>query len=697
MRRACTAVVCVLLVALLASASTAAGPAPIRLAPEVRDRFAAALQSYRAGDWATAARELADIARSAAPIGDYALLYQAESLARLGDAADARLVAQQIPDQWPDSRAVPAALTLAAEQASRAGDEAGAAGLWRRLLDRFPDQSDLPRVRLAWAQALANAGRLGEAAAAYRELWLLLPASPQGDAAARELRALEGRGVPVAAPTPAQRVERAERLVAAGTAEAARSEADLLLAERPSTEVALRALHVVMEASRRLNRDDAALLAVNRALALAPADKRAAWILDSAKIQQKKNRDGAIVQLDRLLTAEPKSAEVPEAMLLKARLLEAGSAPKSAEPVYVKLAQSYPESDEGLAAAWRLGWLSWLRGDHGEAAERWGRIPSIRTASQGYRDAATYWVGRAQAELGQTEAATRQFAQLIAEAPRSYYGILASRRAPRLPPGPGRNPVSVQLAASLPVDPRELLQADAPWARVEALRAVGLGEHADDEMEYIVRRSADNPRRLYALSAAYAQESRFYLSLRILRRNFLGVARSAPPVPRTFWDLFYPLGWRAELTDAASHAALDPYFVAAIVREESSFNPQARSRVGARGLMQLMPDTARPLAKSRGLPTSEDSLDDPTVNLAVGSAYLGLLMKEFGEPRLAVAAYNAGPTRVREWWKGRTTEDLEVWVELIPYDETRRFVRRVMLAWEEYRRLHGPSAVSAKP
>src|SRR5712692_10031873 len=98
MRRACTAVVCILFVALLTSASTA-GPAPVRLAPEARDRFAAALQSYRAGDWATAARELADIARSAAPIGDYALLYQAESLARLGDAADARVVAQQIPDQ----------------------------------------------------------------------------------------------------------------------------------------------------------------------------------------------------------------------------------------------------------------------------------------------------------------------------------------------------------------------------------------------------------------------------------------------------------------------------------------------------------------------------------------------------------------------------------------------------------------------
>src|SRR5437667_41827 len=194
MRRACTAMTCVLFVALLASASPAAGPAPVRLTPEARDRFAAALQSHRAADWATAAREFADLARSAAPIADYALLYHADSLARLGDAANARLLAQQILDQWPDSRAVSAALILAAEQASRAGDEAGAAALWRRVLDRFPDLPDLPRARLAWAQALSNAGRLGEAAAAYRELWLLLPASPQGEAAARELSALEGRG-----------------------------------------------------------------------------------------------------------------------------------------------------------------------------------------------------------------------------------------------------------------------------------------------------------------------------------------------------------------------------------------------------------------------------------------------------------------------------------------------------------------------
>ena len=696
MRWTVAAVGCLSLL-LFTVSSRAAGPSPARLSPETRDRFAAAVSAYRAGDWAQAARELAEISRAAAPIVEYALLHQAESLAHLGDTAAARAAAQQAIDMAPDSRAVPPALLLAAEQASRAGDDAGAAALWRRFLDRFPDHVQAPRARLRMAQSLAASGRSGEAAAAFRELWLMAPASPQADSAARELRALEGRGVSAVPVGPVLRIERAERLVAAGVGDQARSEAEAVLAEGPPAELALRALRVMADGARRSGRDDVALVAVNRGLALSPADKRAPWLLESAKIQQKKNRDGAIAAVDRLVADYPKSPEADDALLLKARVLESGPDPKSAEPVYLKLAQAYPEGEEGLRAAWRLGWLSWLRGDYAEAAERWGRITATRAASQGYRDASTYWIGRAHEQRGDAEGAARQFAQVVAEAPRSYYGVLAARRSPRSQPNPARNPASAHLAASLPADPRETLQGDTQYARAEALRSVGLGDFADEEMDEAVRRSVADPRRLYALSAAYANDARYFLSLRILRRHFIGLARSAPPaLPRAFWDIFYPLGWRAELTDAASRASVDPFLVAAVVREESSFDPQARSRVGARGLMQLMPDTARQLARGRGLPSGEEVLVDPAANLVLGSAYLAALMREFGEPRLAIAAYNAGPARVREWWKGRANDDVETWVELIPYDETRFFVRRVMLSWEEYRRLYGAPLVGAR-
>jgi soluble lytic murein transglycosylase len=657
---------------LLSSVSArAAGPAPARLSPEVRDRFAAALSAYRAQDWAQAARELAEISRTAAPIAEYALLHQAESLARLGDVAGARAAAQQAVDTAPDSRAAPPALLLAAEQASRAGDDAGAAGLWRRFLDRFPDHLQAPRARLRMGQSLAASGRAGEAAATFRDLWLTTPGTPQADAAAREIRALEARGIPVAPLTQTMRIERAERLAAAGVADQARAEAEAVLAEGPPADLALKALRVVSDGARRSGRDDLALAAVSRALVLASGDKRAPWLLESARIQQKKNRDGAIAAVDRLVADYPKAPEADDALLLKARILEAGPDPKSAEPVYLKLAQNYPDTDEGLRGAWKIGWFSWLRADYVEAAERWTR---------------------------QADSAAKYFAQLISESPRSYYGILASRRAPRLLPAPGRNPAAAQLAASLPGDPRELLQADPPYARVEALHAVGLDDFAIEEMDELVRRSLGDARRLYALSTAYAQDERYFLALRILKRHFLSLARSAPPtVPRAFWDVFYPLGWRAELTDAASRASVDPFLVAAVVREESSFDPQARSRVGARGLMQLMPDTARQLVKGRSLPSGDDMLVDPAANLALGSAYLATLMKEFGEPRLAVAAYNAGPARVREWWKGRASDDVEAWVELIPFDETRFFVRRVMLSWEEYRRLYGTPTAGTRP
>ena len=119
------------------------------------------------------------------------------------------------------------------------------------------------------------------------------------------------------------------------------------------------------------------------------------------------------------------------------------------------------------------------------------------------------------------------------------------------------------------------------------------------------------------------------------------------------------------------------------MREESSYYPRALSPVGARGLMQLMPDTM-PMKGARA-----DHLDDPAQNLRLGARFLAVLLREFGDPRVAVAAYNAGPKRVRQWRTGRRTDDLEAWVELIPYDETRHFVKRVVLSWSEYRRIYG--------
>ena len=101
--------------------------------------------------------------------------------------------------------------------------------------------------------------------------------------------------------------------------------------------------------------------------------------------------------------------------------------------------------------------------------------------------------------------------------------------------------------------------------------------------------------------------------------------------------------------------------------------------------MQLMPGTAKPMAPG-------GDLDDPALNLRIGARFLAGLLRDFGDPRLALAAYNAGPKRLRQWWSVRRSDDVEAFVEQIPYDETRHYVKRVMLSWDEYRRIWGGSA-----
>ncbi len=223
------------------------------------------------------------------------------------------------------------------------------------------------------------------------------------------------------------------------------------------------------------------------------------------------------------------------------------------------------------------------------------------------------------------------------------------------------------------------------------LRRIGLVEYAWEELEDVVQASVGDHVRLYGASGAYVRDERYHMALRIARRHFGSLAVSGDPsLPRAFWEIIYPLGWRTEVADAAQRAGLDPYLVAAVVREESSYYPRAVSRAGARGLMQLMPATARPMADLRGLAFEGGSLlDDPRANLDMGASFLAGLVKEFGDPRVALAAYNAGPKRAREWWKTRRTSDMEAWVEQIPYDETRQYVKRVTLSWEEYRRIYG--------
>ncbi len=655
------------------------------LSAAAREQFVRGLAAFRAGRYREAARELGDPAWAATPLHEYALLYQAESLVRLAEAADARAALGPLLQPGKSGRLAPTALLQAAALAVAAGDDAAAVTLYRRFMERHPDHHEGARARLALGDALAATDQREAAAAVYFELWLETPTAPQANEAARRLRGLADRGLPMPVPIRRQRLERAERLLAGRDYHPARSEAETLLGEALTPEYRDRAFRVSFEAARRPGQYDAAVAIAGRALQELPQERRAPWLLDLARLMQRRGREQALAVIERLVRQFPKSPQAAEALLLKAELYESVSRSAEAQATYAKLAQAYPEEAEAGTALWRLGWSAWSKKAIGEAATLWGQILKIR-GGQSHREAAAYWSGRAAEARGDRDQAARQYAQVLAEAPRTYYGVLASRRGSP-PDGAARPAVTV----ALPADPLEPLRADGRYTRIEAMRAVGLGELADEELDELARVSLGDPKRLYAISAAWTQEARYHLAIRILRRHFYGVARTGTDAaPRAFWEMLYPMGWQAELATAARRAAVDPLLVAAVVREESAYDPRARSRVGARGLMQLMPATAKPLARARGLEFANgDLLDDPAANLDMGTAFYAGLLREFRDARLATAAYNAGPGRVREWWGARRSDDVDVFVEQIPFNETRGFVKRVTVSWDEYRRLYG--------
>lgn len=155
--------------------------------------------------------------------------------------------------------------------------------------------------------------------------------------------------------------------------------------------------------------------------------------------------------------------------------------------------------------------------------------------------------------------------------------------------------------------------------------------------------------------------------------------------------ILYPLDYREEIFARSREFGLDPYLVAAVIRTESKFRPEARSSQGARGLMQIMPETAEWIAGQLEIPFAPEWLDRPDYNVRLGSWYLRDLLRQFeGDTVLALAAYNGGRTNVQKWLKERQWTGEQRTLDQIPFRETRTYVDRVLRNHDMYRRLYAP-------
>jgi len=642
---------------------------------EPERKWAGAVEAYQQGDVEPLIREFGTDAARDSVIGDHVRYLRAEALSRGDDLAAAREAALSVVERYPKSRLAPRALLLAATIDLRTDQDASAQTVLVRLINSYPSAAEVPDALYLLAMTAEALGQLDAAALTYRDVRLLVPASGYADGASDRIAVLQAAGIRLPPLTAAQRVERAERLLKANVPDAAMSEAQSIVDEVKDGAVVTRALRVVADSARNLRRYDVAARTLGLVVDRSSAERRPGLKLEQARLYVRaKDPARALTGLESIAGAGTE-AEKAESLYLKARVLEDLNREADAVTAYRAVAMQFPNREAAAASLWRLGWLAWVKRDVTSAQKSWTRLAELGGAGA-YRLPALYWTGRAREQVG-TASAAELYNQILAEAPRSYYGMLAAGRLGRTREGG----VSGQIA--LPQEPREALTDDSSLARVVLLRRINLIEEAASELEEAVQGAVSNPVRLYGMASVYIEAERYHMALRIMRRHFQTLAATGDPsLPRAFWEMFYPYAWRDEMRDAAQRRGIDPYLVAAVVREESSYYPKATSPVGARGLMQLMPTTAR-------LMSPGGDLEDPGFNIELGTRFLAGLMREFNDPRLALAAYNAGPTRVRQWLNSRRSDDIEAFVEQIPFDETRLYVKKVVLSWDEYRRIYG--------
>jgi soluble lytic murein transglycosylase len=247
--------------------------------------------------------------------------------------------------------------------------------------------------------------------------------------------------------------------------------------------------------------------------------------------------------------------------------------------------------------------------------------------------------------------------------------------------------------ASLPRNNRSEIEQQSAYRRAIELKVLGLESDAAHELAILTDRYAQDASTLMALSVMLNEVGAYHHALRLARARFRDkLERTGGPVAPEMWEVAYPTGLVTTIKDQGAKG-VDPYLVAAIIREESQYDWKAVSRVGAIGLMQVMPGTANAVAQRYGFPAvARDDLFDQETNIRIGVRYVEQLLDQFsGNVVQTIAAYNAGPVVVGSWvalHRGRSQDEF---VELIPYQETRQYVKRVLRSYREYTRLNGTS------
>ena len=671
-------------------------------------RLVRARIKVRANDYAGAATLLnTNVIQDYTSLGDHALFMRGNALEQTGQTAPARIAYEQLIRSYPSSIRVREATLRVADILLKSGQGAAVPVLLKELTNNN-DSAALLLLAKGFAQSGDNARSLE----AYRRIYFFAPASSESTAAQTMIPQLSATLAPL---NEAEATARAEKLFDARRYNDAYQAYTDALTKFPGLANTQNQLRRGIAAANA-KRTEAPAVLINIPSSAGESRAEALFYLTQsyARARQWEQVRATVEELRR---AFPNSVFLPRALVSAGQI--AADAKNDADATYFLRAAvtAAPGSIEVVQAQFDLAWQAHEERNFSESAKLLTEhLAYYVDKNNDNRGRAGYWAARDSERAGKLAEARALYHAVLGRYDANWYGYLAKQRLNAMKGNtqsfPTDSVVGRAIANLQTVTVAEETAGAAEEARImkaEQLNNVGLDDWAFEELARAAESGPKSPKVNLAIAQIYRYQEDNVRALNTLKKSFPDYSQMKPEeMTRAEWDVFYPLAYWDIIVQESRARNLDPYQVAGLIRQETVFDPRAKSAARAYGLMQVLVPTATLTAKKYGVDRSitVDSLFEPRLNIQLGTAYLRDQIDKFGRIEYVAAAYNAGPGRAVSW---RTSLPLEIdeWAEAVPFKETRGYVQGVVRNRLQYERLYdingnfrpevGTKAVTAQP
>ena len=665
-------------------------PSELWLVPSDNDRAARSTSTFEAlstgvkrfqeGNYQAALGLFTDRSLASTALAEYASYYTGLAQLRLGQVAEARRTLDAVIDRKAPGYVTIAAGLASGEAAELAGDYPAAVRIYEHIADHKAAISEDVLSRLGRA-ALAAPNR-PRAADAFLRVYYEFPLTDAATAAGVQLASLQDLITHTGYKAD---LGRAQLLFGARRFDDARAAFQALqgVAEGDDKElVGLRVAECDFSLKRYAAARDGVLPYLERA-----SRKAEARFFYLSSLRELGDRDRYIALTAALVAEFPDSSWSEEALSNLGTYYILVDEDDEAVKTFKEVYERFPAGARAERAAWKYGWSAYTNGNYAETV-RVFESASIGFPRSDYRPSFLYWAGRSHAKLGEGTQAESRLRLVYTDYANSYYGRLAERQLAR--PGDILSRRDVVRLASSDQAPLSDVKPIPTEPLIRLLLANGMYDDALTELRYAQRAWGSSARIDATIAWIYNRRGELRRAISLMRRTYPQfLTAGGQQLPAEILQVIFPLEYWESIRKQSALHDLDPYLVAALIAQESTFDPGVKSVANAWGLMQLVPSTGRRLARSVGLRGfSTASLTNPEINIRLGTLYFSHLVAQFGGTYYALASYNAGESRVVRWKAERPELDEDEFIDDIPFPETQNYVKRILGTAEDYRRLY---------